>query len=148
MGELRIVVEAEEREPSSARNHPAGKRDTTGRLHYRAPTCFLSPRRGLSLCLPLSARTFLRCPNSDPPIVYTNLPLLLSFLLFHRAVTLSFVYLSPNRPICSLRVLAENEIPRARERPIEGKFKRVLFGEMICRIFKIDLCESSGRFSL
>lgn len=35
-------------EPSSARNRPAGKRDTTGRLHYRAPTCFLSPRRGLS----------------------------------------------------------------------------------------------------
>lgn len=33
--------------PSSARNRPAGKRDTTGRLHYRAPTCFLSPRRGL-----------------------------------------------------------------------------------------------------
>lgn len=31
------------REPSSARNRPAGKRDTTGRLHYRAPTCFLSP---------------------------------------------------------------------------------------------------------
>lgn len=30
--------------PSSARNRPAGKRDTTGRLHYRAPTCFLSPR--------------------------------------------------------------------------------------------------------
>lgn len=40
-------------EPSSARNRPAGKRDTTGRLHYRAPTCFLSPSRGLSPLRPV-----------------------------------------------------------------------------------------------
>lgn len=58
-------------EPSSARNRPAGKRDTTGRLHYRAPTCFLSlRRRGLftlasrppsrvsSLSLPWTSRFF------------------------------------------------------------------------------------------
>lgn len=52
-------------EPSSARNRPAGKRDTTGRLHYRAPTCFLSPRRGLSPLrptLPLSPPS----PRSTP----------------------------------------------------------------------------------
>lgn len=47
-------------EPSSARNRPAGKRDTTGRLHYRAPTCFLSPRRGLSPLRPT-------LPLSPPP---------------------------------------------------------------------------------
>lgn len=56
------------RAPSSARNRPAGKRDTTGRLHYRAPTCFLSPHRGLSP--PACARALLgrvaacRCPPS------------------------------------------------------------------------------------
>lgn len=51
-------------EPSSARNRPAGKRDTTGRLHYRAPTCFLSPRRGLSPLRPVSA-TLLSTPLEE-----------------------------------------------------------------------------------
>lgn len=50
-------------EPSSARNRPAGKRDTTGRLHYRAPTCFLSPRRGLSPLRPTPLSVF---PLSSP----------------------------------------------------------------------------------
>jgi len=73
-------------EPSSARNRPAGKRDTTGRLHYRAPTCFLSPRRGLSpqrpallFSLLLPGRTtrlaFLLCmhqPIFPSNSVYTN----------------------------------------------------------------------------
>lgn len=58
-------------EPSSARNRPAGKRDTTGRLHYRAPTCFLSPRRGLSPLrptLPLSPRHPALLPESVPRV--------------------------------------------------------------------------------
>lgn len=63
-------------EPSSARNRSTGKRDTTGRLHYRAPTCFLSlRRRGLFTLAsrPPSRVSSLSSPEpADSSVRYTN----------------------------------------------------------------------------